>query len=166
MASRPWRGTLIFVGTAAAMAAAGAGRFAGVVPHPASQAPAARAASTAATDPVAPSGSTGVGPGPTGTDSGSTTTSGTVTIAGSVEQNRYGPVQVAVTFAGRQIIDVQTLQSPNRDGRSVQISERSVPVLAHQVVAAQSAHVDTVSGATYTSQGYLQSVQSAIDQRG
>ena len=48
----------------------------------------------------------------------------------------------------------------------MQISERSVPRLAQEVIAAQSAHIDTVSGATYTSQGYRESVQSAIDQQG
>lgn len=160
MASRPWRGTLIFVGTAAAMAAAGVSRFAGVVPEPAAPAAAASGVeSPASTAPAAPSGSTS-------TASGSATTSDTVTIVGSVAQNRYGAVQVAVTFTGSQITDVQTLQAPNRERESAQISDRSVPVLAQEVVAAQSAHIDTVSGATYTSQGYRESVQSAIDQRG
>lgn len=166
MASRPWRGTLIFVGTAAAMAAAGVSRFAGVVPQPATQAPAAGAQSTGSAVPSAPSGSTAAGPDATGTDGGSTTTSDTVTIVGAVAQNRYGSVQVAMTFTGSQITDVQTLQSPSRERESAQISERSVPRLAQEVIAAQSAHIDTVSGATYTSQGYRESVQSAIDQRG
>lgn len=164
MATRPWRGTLIFVGTAAAMAAAGVSRFAGVAPQPSTPASAPSVQGGASTPSAPSSGSTSTGSGATSTDSGST--SDTVTIVGAVVQNRYGAVQVAVTFTGSQITDVQTLQSPSRERESAQISERSVPVLAQEVVAAQSAHIDTVSGATYTSQGYRESVQSAIDQRG
>ncbi|WP_456786960.1 FMN-binding protein [Cellulomonas sp. P5_C5] len=162
MASRPWRGTLIFLGAAAAMAAAGVSRFAGVVPQPADQ-PAASGVESSRS-PATPGASTGTGSAGTGTAGGAT--SDTVTIVGSVVQNRYGAVQVAVTFTGSTITDVQTLQAPDRERESAQISERSVPVLAEEVLAAQSAHIDTVSGATYTSQGYRESVQSAIDQRG
>ncbi|WP_028047954.1 FMN-binding protein [Cellulomonas sp. URHE0023] len=164
MATRPWRGTLIFVGTAAAMAAAGISRFAGVVPQPAAPASASGVQSAGSTTPTPSSGSTSDGSSATGTGSGAT--SDTVTIVGSVVQNRYGAVQVAVTFSGSQITSVQTLQTPSRERESAQISERAVPALAQEVVAAQSAHIDTVSGATYTSQGYRESVQSTIDQRG
>jgi len=175
MATRPWRGTLIYVGTAAAMAAAGVSRFAGVVPQ--ATTPAATSSSTSSTgstDATGSTGSTGPAAAPT-TDSGSaatstgngaTTTSDTVTIVGAVEQNRYGAVQVSVTFTGNQITDVQTLQSPNRDRESVYIAQSSTPILAQEVLAAQSAKIDTVSGATYTSESYMQSVQSAIDQHG
>jgi uncharacterized protein with FMN-binding domain len=164
MATRPWRGTLIFVGTAAAMAAAGISRFAGVVPEPAAPTSASGAQSAGSATPAPATGSTSDGSSATGTDSGAT--SDTVTIVGSVEQNRYGAVQVAVTFSGSQITSVQTLQAPSRERESAEISDRAVPVLAQEVVTAQSAHIDTVSGATYTSEGYRDSVQSAIDQRG
>jgi uncharacterized protein with FMN-binding domain len=171
MATRPWRGTLIYVGAAAAMAAAGVSRFAGVEPQV--SVPTATSSTTDATGstgstatPSTDSGSTAGSAGAASTDSGATATSDTVTIVGAAVQNRYGSVQVSVTFTGTQITDVQTLQSPNRERESQQISQRSTPVLAQEVLAAQSAQIDTVSGATYTSQSYVQSVQSAIDQRG
>ncbi|MEZ0447304.1 FMN-binding protein [Cellulomonas sp. ICMP 17802] len=81
-------------------------------------------------------------------------------------QTRYGPVQVSVTFTAGQITDVQALQTPGGHGESIQINARATPILAQEVIAAQSAQIDTVSGATYTSQAYAESVQSAIDQRG
>ncbi|MDR6611569.1 FMN-binding protein [Leifsonia sp. 1010] len=60
---------------------------------------------------------------------------------------------------------MKTLQSPDRDGRDIEINDRALPILQQEVLASQSANIDTVSGATYTSEGYIQSVQSAIDQR-
>ena len=89
-----------------------------------------------------------------------------MTIVGSVERNRYGQVQVSVTFTGSQITDVQTLQVPDREREDQRINGYAVPVLAQEVLAAQSAQIDTVSGATYTSESYAASVQSAIDQHG
>ena len=71
-----------------------------------------------------------------------------------------------MTFKGSRITDVTVLQTPNRDGRSIQIASRAVPTLHDEVLRSQSAQIDTVSGATYTSDGYAQSVQSAIDQHG
>ncbi|WP_456846470.1 FMN-binding protein [Cellulomonas sp. P5_C6] len=89
-----------------------------------------------------------------------------MTIVGSTVQTRYGPVQVSVTFASGQITDVQALQTPGGHGESIMINQRATPILAQEVVSAQSAHIDTVSGATYTSEAYAESVQSAIDQKG
>jgi len=89
-----------------------------------------------------------------------------VRVTGQTIQTRYGPVQAAVTFEGSRITDVTVLQTPNRDGRSIQIASRAVPTLHDEVLQSQSATIDTVSGATYTSDGYAQSVQSAIDQHG
>lgn len=88
---------------------------------------------------------------------------GPVTVTGDVEQTPYGPVQVAVTVAGTTITDVKELQAPNDRGRSIAINSYAAPILRSEVLKSQSGHVDTVSGATYTSEGYLQSVQSAID---
>jgi uncharacterized protein with FMN-binding domain len=105
-----------------------------------------------------------------GTKSSSTSTSTTpgapkvVTIKGDVVSTRYGPVQVSVTFSNKKITAVKTLQTPSGDGHSRAIADRAVPTLHDEVIASQSAHIDTVSGATYTSDGYAQSVQSAIDQ--
>lgn len=85
------------------------------------------------------------------------------TVVGTAVQTRYGAVQVQVVLEGGTITDVVALHLTDRDQRSVMISERAAPVLRQEVLAAQSASVDTVSGATYTSQGYLTSLQSALD---
>lgn len=85
------------------------------------------------------------------------------TVTGKVVSTQYGPVQVSVKVTGSKITDVKTLQTPSSDDHSVQIAERATPVLRQEVLAAQSAQVNTVSGATYTSQGYARSVQSALD---
>jgi len=88
------------------------------------------------------------------------------TYTGSSVNTRYGPVQVSVTISGGSITDVSALTLTNADGRSVQISNRAAPVLRDEVLSAQSASVSNVSGATYTTQAYLSSVQSALDQAG
>ena len=79
---------------------------------------------------------------------------------------RYGAVQVQVSVANGTITDVIALQLTDRDGRSAQISNRAAPLLRSEVLTAQSASVQIVSGATYTSEGYLTSLQSALDQAG
>jgi len=84
-------------------------------------------------------------------------------VNGAVEQTPYGPLQVRITATGKKITAVDVLQSPNDRQRSVEISAEATPILAQEVLKSQSANIDTVSGATYTSDGYRQSVQSAID---
>jgi uncharacterized protein with FMN-binding domain len=117
----------------------------------------------ATTDPSAGASSTG-GASSTATASPSTSTDGTWT--GSSVATRFGAVQVAITVAGGQITDVTAVHLTDKDGRSVSISDRAAPILRQEVLAAQSANVQAVSGATYTSDGYLTSLQSAIDQAG
>lgn len=85
------------------------------------------------------------------------------TLTGSVVQIPFGDVQVQVTVTGGRITDVVTLQMPS-GGRSGQIAAYAAPQLRSEVLSAQSARVDTVSGATYTSTGYLSSLQSALNQ--
>ena len=68
-----------------------------------------------------------------------------------------------VTISGGRITDVAELQSPGGRSRSVQISKVSAPILRSETLTAQSAKIHTVSGATYTSTGYKQSLQSALD---
>jgi hypothetical protein len=85
------------------------------------------------------------------------------TVAGEVVQTPYGPIQVSVTFVGRTITSVKELRAPSDRGRSIEINRYAEPLLQREVLKTQSAHVDAVSGATYTSQGYARSVQSAID---
>ena len=77
----------------------------------------------------------------------------------------YGIVQVKVTMKGHRIADVTALQLP-QGGHSSDISQSAAPQLRREALAAQSAHIDTVSGASYTSAGYARSLQSALDQGG
>jgi uncharacterized protein with FMN-binding domain len=90
--------------------------------------------------------------------------SGTKTVTGPSVDTPFGPVQVKVNFAGGRITDVQAVQTPNEHMRSVAINEYATPILHQEVLTAQSADVDLVSGATYTSEAYAQSLQAAIDQ--
>ena len=85
-------------------------------------------------------------------------------VQGAVFHNKWGDVQVQATFsADGQLIDVTALQTPYRDDNSVRINDAAVPQLNAEALTAQSAQVDTVSGATYTSDDYRRSLQSAID---
>jgi uncharacterized protein with FMN-binding domain len=98
--------------------------------------------------------------------SGSSSSTATGTYVGSTVQTRFGPMQVEIVVSDGKITDVKALQETNQGGRSVQISNYAVPILRQEVLAAQSANVSSVGGATYTSQGYLSSLQSAIDKAG
>lgn len=104
-------------------------------------------------------------PSPSATSTPSTAAaSATKVITGSTVDTRYGPVQLQVTFSGSTITAITALQTPNQDGRSVEINQQAIPMLTQEALSSQSAKIDTVSGATYTSDGYMQSLQSAIDQ--
>ncbi len=85
-------------------------------------------------------------------------------LTGIDAPNQYGDVQVRVTVAGGRITRVSALRLPSGDGRSQQISTFAGQQLAQQALAAQSANIDGVSGATYTSDSYKTSLQSALDQ--
>ena len=95
--------------------------------------------------------------------SGSSNSSASGTYKGNTVQTRFGPVQVQITVANGKITDVTALQLTNTDGKSIQISNRAAPLLRSKVLAAQSANVQTVSGATITSDAYLTSLQAALD---
>ncbi len=84
-------------------------------------------------------------------------------FTGTAVQTRFGTVQVQVTVKGGVITDVTALQLTDAEQRSVQISNRAAPVLRSEVLDAQSANVQTVSGATVTSDAYLTSLQGALD---
>ena len=77
---------------------------------------------------------------------------------------RYGNVQVQITVEGGKITKSIVLQVPWNDRKDQEINSRAVPVLNAEVVQAQSANIDMVGGATYTSDGYVQSLQAALDQ--
>ena len=86
------------------------------------------------------------------------------TITGDTVQTRWGPVQVQITVSSGEITSIDVLQYPADDRKSVSINERALPTLIQEALTAQSADVDTVSGATYTSDSYRTSLQDAIDQ--
>jgi len=88
------------------------------------------------------------------------------TYDGAVINTRYGAQQVQVVISSGQISDVIVLQTQTADRKSEQISSRANPILREEVLSAQSAQVANVSGATYTSQSYMQSLQSALDAAG
>lgn len=86
------------------------------------------------------------------------------TYTGSVEDAVYGNVQVKATISGGKITDVVFLQFPNTPGHSTEVSNFAIPQLRQEAIQSQSAHVDVVSGATQTSQAFMQSLQSALSQ--
>ncbi|MFI6036630.1 FMN-binding protein [Streptomyces sp. NPDC051315] len=93
---------------------------------------------------------------------GAQAAAGNGTVTGDVAQTQYGPVQVRLTVANGKITQAEAVQQP-KGGQSDQINAGAVPKLNQAAVAAQSAEIDSVSGATYTSEGYKKSLQSALD---
>lgn len=117
----------------------------------------------------APIGAAGTGTsagtgGGSSSSGGTTSPGGSSTVTGDAVQTQWGPVQVQITVGGGKLTDVTAVQYPNGNGRDQQINEYALPVLAQEALAAQSADIDLVSGATVTSDGYLRSLQSALDQ--
>jgi uncharacterized protein with FMN-binding domain len=124
------------------------------VPRP-DAAPADRSAATRAPVPAAPAGRTrraGAG------------WSGTVT--GPVVQVTWGQVQVRATLAAGRITGVDVLRAPDENAHDRQVNAAAVPVLVRETLAAQSTRIDMVSGATFTSTGYVRSLQAALDRAG
>ncbi|MGW7668129.1 FMN-binding protein [Streptomyces sp. NPDC054775] len=120
----------------------------------------------------APSGSASVpagsaGSGGSGADrSRGSAAAGTKTVTGDSAPTRYGPVQVRITVRNGKLTDVTAVTYPQENPRDQEINGYAVPQLRREALAAQSADIDVVSGATYTSQGYQQSLQSALDSMG
>jgi len=112
------------------------------------------------------SGTSGTGTSGTGGPSSSSGSAQDGTYTGSAVSTRYGDVQVEVTIAGGKVTEVTALQLTDDDPRSSMISAQAAPLLRQEALSAQSAQIDTISGATYTSEGYIQSLQSALDQAG
>ena len=86
------------------------------------------------------------------------------TFTGQSVDTRYGPVQVRVTVSGGKITQVDVPTYPTESFRDQEINQQAVPQLVSETLSAQSAKIDMVSGATFTSDGYEQSLQSALDQ--
>ena len=103
----------------------------------------------------------GAGSGGSGTSTGTAT--GGKTYTGSVASTRWGDVQVTITVADGKITDVAVPVYPSENHKDQEINAYALPVLRQETLAAQSADIDTVSGATVTTNGYLESLQSALD---
>jgi uncharacterized protein with FMN-binding domain len=88
------------------------------------------------------------------------------TIDGDPFANPYGTVQVRVTLRGTQITGVTPLEMPVDRQYSAELSQQAAPLLLQEALQAQSAQIDILGGASYTSQSYAQSLQSALDKAG
>ncbi|WP_037577276.1 FMN-binding protein [Phaeacidiphilus oryzae] len=123
------------------------------------------AAPTAAAQPPAATAGATPGAGSSSSSSSSSSTSPRV-VDGDIEQTPFGPFQVAVHLTGKKITAVDVLQEPTDRPRDQEINSYAVPVLNQEALSAQGAKIDAVSGATYTSEGYITSLQSALDRAG
>lgn len=88
------------------------------------------------------------------------------TFVGATQQTRFGPVQVQITLSNGKITAAKALQFPNNDFRSQQISQQAIPYLVQETLAASSANIQGVGGASYTSQGWYDSLVSALAKAG
>src|SRR3954454_8456224 len=133
--------------------------------HPHASAAPVAAATTATTATTA----TAAAPATTAT-TGSSASSASSAVSGTATGNaidtQYGPVQVRVTVKDGKITDIQGLVLTGNDPRSTQISSAAEPTLKQEALSAQSADIDAVSGATFTSAGYAQSLQPVLDKLG
>ena len=128
------------------------------------------ASETVVAAPAAPESSgTGSSGGSAGTEpsgSGSSGSGTATTVAGSVASTRWGDVQVTITVTDGKITAVDVPTYPTANGKDRQINAYALPILKQETLSAQSADIDMVSGATVTSEGYVESLQSALDQAG
>ncbi len=117
------------------------------------------ASSPSPSAPSSPSATAGAATSPTAGTS-------TKTVTGDAADTRYGPVQVQITVANGVLTNVSATEYPERTPRDEQINSFAIPQLNSEALAAKSAKIDMVSGATYTSDGYVTSLQSALDKAG
>ena len=99
-----------------------------------------------------------------GTTGGGSSSSGTTDVTGAVASTQWGPVQVQLTVSGGKITQVDVVQYPSGNPKDQEINNYALPILVQETTDQQSANIDMVSGATVTSTGYIQSLQSALDQ--
>ena len=121
-------------------------------------------ASVATAPPAASSNATGSSAGTSST--GTSTGTGTKTVTGAAVDTRYGAVQVKVTVTNGKLTSATAIEYPTSDPRDAQINAYAIPALNQEAVQSGTAGIDMISGATYTSQGYIQSLQSALDKAG
>jgi uncharacterized protein with FMN-binding domain len=142
---------LTFSRAAARTPASGAAPPRGVTAAPTTVAPAPTATPTTRSSSAAPT---------------PTTAPAQRTFVGDDVPNQYGDVQVQITVRGNLLVDVGPLQMPSSHQRSQEISQQAAPLLRQEALQAQSAQIDLLSGATFTSESYAQSLQSALDRAG
>src|SRR6266702_1446211 len=153
------RAILTLGGTAAGLAA-----LLSFKTHSAADVTAAGTPTTSPTSSAAPSSGSAAG---SATKSAkSKAAAGTRTVTGKVDNTQYGPMQVQLVLAGKKITAVNVLQHTDTGVTSIQIDNMALPKLTSEALAAQSARIDAVSGATYTSAGYIASLQNAVDTAG
>ena len=99
-----------------------------------------------------------------GTTGGGSSSSGSTDVTGAVASTQWGPVQVQLTVSGGKITQVDVVQYPSGNPKDQEINNYALPILVQETTDQQSANIDMVSGATVTSTGYIQSLQSALDQ--
>lgn len=119
--------------------------------------------STIALQPSQPVAARPTGPSSSGAGLPASTSGGTHTYQGPTVNDPFGGVQATVVVAGKKIADV-TIAAPQNNPSSASINQQAVPLLRSETLQAQSAQINTISGATYTSQAYAQSLQGALDQ--
>jgi uncharacterized protein with FMN-binding domain len=142
--------------TTVAIASAAAGFVLVVAAHvTGSKSVAVGSAPPPSTTPITSSGSTTTGP-------ASPPTTQLASAVGSNEQYGYGVMSVKVTLRGHRIVDVSVANLQTAEQYSQSIAQQVIPVLRQEVLAAQGVHVNAISGATYTTEAYLYSVQSAL----
>jgi uncharacterized protein with FMN-binding domain len=121
-----------------------------------------------ATSPTDPSSAAGTGTTSrsSGSKSASSGSGSSHTVDGNVVQTVYGPIQVDITVKSGKITAVTVPVYPDNTERDIQIGDFALPELVQETISADSANIDAVSGASYTSQGYISSLQNAIDKAG
>jgi uncharacterized protein with FMN-binding domain len=111
-----------------------------------------------------PATGSSVTPDATATSGG--TSAGAKTVTGDVVQTIYGPVRVRITVANGKVTAAEAIQYPDGTPRDSQINAFAIPQLQQETIGVSTPNIDAVSGATYTSQGYIGSLQSALDKAG
>lgn len=131
----------------------------------ASAAPSASTPSTANSAAAGPSSAEATTKAPASTAK-KTVSPATKTVTGDAEDTRYGPVQVKITVTNGKVTAIDAVEYPQNSPKDQQINSYAIPQLDQEVLAAGSASIDMVSGATFTSDGYIRSLQSALNKAG
>lgn len=165
MNNKSWRGTVLFTIILVVMGATVGLKLYGVGEQTTALSSAHATTTTPSSTPSATPSATATATPSASASAPAAAAPATKTVTGTAVDTRYGPVQLKVTFEGTKITAIDAIQYPTESGRDQEINSQAIPMLQQEAMASQSAKIDTISGATYTSEGYIQSLQSAIDQR-